>query len=82
MLLAASEFIVRGPVRFLRAADFNDFISPYIQSRALVRGMDPYSLKRGCSFDQSSGCLSIKGFFLGRRVTELLTLARKLISTS
>ncbi len=43
VLLAASEFIVRGPVRFLRAVDFNDFISPYIQSRALVIGMDPYS---------------------------------------
>ena len=43
VLLAASEFVVRGPVRFLRAADFNDFISPYIQSRALVKGMDPYS---------------------------------------
>ncbi len=43
VLLAACEFIVRGPMRFLRAADFNDFISPYIQSRALVMGMDPYS---------------------------------------
>lgn len=43
VLLAASEFLVRGPMRFLRAADFNDFISPYIQSRALVMGMDPYS---------------------------------------
>jgi hypothetical protein len=43
VLLAASEFVVRGPVRFLRAADFNDFRSPYIQSRALVKGMDPYS---------------------------------------
>src|SRR5271165_1569298 len=43
VLLAGSEFMVRGPVRFLRAADFNDFISPYIQSRALLKGMDPYS---------------------------------------
>lgn len=43
VLLAASEFVVRAPVRFLQAADFNDFISPYIQSRALVKGMDPYS---------------------------------------
>jgi hypothetical protein len=43
VLLALSEFVVRGPVRFLRAAEFNDFISPYIQSRALVLGMDPYS---------------------------------------
>jgi len=43
VLLAASEFVVRGPVRFFRAADFNDFISPYIQSRALIQGQDPYS---------------------------------------
>ena len=43
VLLASSEFVVRGPLRFLRAADFNDFISPYIQSRALIQGMDPYS---------------------------------------
>jgi hypothetical protein len=43
VLLAASEFVVRGPLRFLRAADFNDFISPYTQSRALIMGMDPYS---------------------------------------
>lgn len=43
VLLAASEFAVRGPLRFLRAADFNDFISPYTQSRALILGKDPYS---------------------------------------
>jgi hypothetical protein len=43
VLLAVSEFVVRGPIRFLRAADFNDFISPYVQSRALIQGLDPYS---------------------------------------
>jgi hypothetical protein len=43
VLLASAEFVVRGPLRFLRAADFNDFISPYIQSRALIQGLDPYS---------------------------------------
>ncbi len=43
VLLAASEFVLRGPVRFLQAADFNDFLSPYIQSKALIKGMDPYS---------------------------------------
>jgi hypothetical protein len=43
VLLAACEFIVRGPVRFLRAKDFNDFIPPYTQSKALLKGMDPYS---------------------------------------
>jgi hypothetical protein len=26
VVLATSEFVVRGPVRYLRAADFNDFI--------------------------------------------------------
>jgi len=43
LALSASEFVVRGPVRFLRATDFNDFISPYIQAKALVAGLDPYS---------------------------------------
>lgn len=43
ILLSGSEFIVRGPVRFARSSDFNDFISPYIQSKALVKGIDPYS---------------------------------------
>jgi hypothetical protein len=43
VLLAASEFIERGPLRFLQATDFNDFISPYLQSKALLKGVDPYS---------------------------------------
>ena len=43
VLAAAGEFVVRGPVRFLHAVDFNDFISPYIQAKALVQGTDPYS---------------------------------------
>jgi hypothetical protein len=43
LLLASAEFVWRGPVRFARAASFNDFISPYIQSGAWRKGMDPYS---------------------------------------
>jgi Glycosyltransferase family 87 len=43
LLCAASEFIVRGPLRFAHAANFNDFISPYIQTRAWIAGIDPYS---------------------------------------
>jgi Glycosyltransferase family 87 len=43
LLCAASEFIVRGPLRFAHAANFNDFISPYIQTRAWIHGLDPYS---------------------------------------
>lgn len=43
LLAAGGEFVVRGPVRFLHAVDFNDFISPYIQAKALVQGTDPYS---------------------------------------
>jgi len=43
LFCAASEFIVRGPLRFAHAANFNDFISPYIQTRAWLTGIDPYS---------------------------------------
>jgi Glycosyltransferase family 87 len=43
LFCAASEFIVRGPLRFAHAANFNDFISPYIQTRAWIAGIDPYS---------------------------------------
>ena len=42
LVLASAEFVVRGPIRFLQARDFNDFISPYIQTRAWMQGMDPY----------------------------------------
>jgi hypothetical protein len=44
LLLAASEFVVRGPMRAVRAgASFNDFLAPYIQAKALVHRLDPYS---------------------------------------
>jgi hypothetical protein len=44
LALAGSEFLVRGPVRALRTAThFNDFLSPYIQAKALRLGLDPYS---------------------------------------
>jgi hypothetical protein len=43
LFCAASEFIIRGPLRFAHAANFNDFISPYIQTRAWIHGLDPYS---------------------------------------
>ena len=43
LILASTEFVLRGPIRFARASNFNDFVSPYIQTRAWVKGMDPYS---------------------------------------
>ena len=43
VLLASTEFLLRGPVRFAGNRDFNDFMSPYIQSGAWIRGTDPYS---------------------------------------
>ncbi len=43
LVLASGEFVLRGPFRFARAQDFNDFISPYIQTRAWAKGVDPYS---------------------------------------
>lgn len=42
VLLALGEFTARGPVRALRHTDFNDFISPYMQTKAWLRGEDPY----------------------------------------
>jgi hypothetical protein len=44
VLLAGGEFIVRGPVRAIRSESFNDLLSPYVQARAWVVGMDPYSV--------------------------------------
>jgi hypothetical protein len=44
LLLASAEFTLRGPVRAIRSArQFNDFLSPYIQAKAWLLGMDPYS---------------------------------------
>src|SRR5262249_28050801 len=43
LIFAVFAFAVRGPLRFAGARDFNDFISPYIQSRAFLMGLDPYS---------------------------------------
>ena len=42
MTLFATEFLIRGPARFLRNG-FNDFISPFVQSKIWVSGRDPYS---------------------------------------
>jgi hypothetical protein len=39
LLLASAEFLLR----VARASNFNDFISPYIQTRAWMKGVDPYS---------------------------------------
>jgi hypothetical protein len=42
----ATEFLARGPLRFLQAgAAYNDFIPPFVQAKALVRGLDPYAPK-------------------------------------
>lgn len=44
LFLAGAEFAVRGPIRAVHSAtQFNDFLSPYIQANAWMRGLDPYS---------------------------------------
>jgi hypothetical protein len=43
ILLAGTESLWRGPMRFAQNASFNDFLSPYVQSRAWMEGSDPYS---------------------------------------
>jgi hypothetical protein len=42
LIVSAAEFVVRGPLRINNSMDWNDFISPYIQSKAWVQGQDPY----------------------------------------
>ncbi|HUJ95330.1 MAG TPA: glycosyltransferase family 87 protein [Terriglobales bacterium] len=44
-LIAALEFIARGPARALSQSGrtFNDFLSPCVQTRAWLAGRDPYS---------------------------------------
>jgi len=43
LIASAAEFVVRGPLRIEDSPDWNDFISPYIQSIAWIHGQDPYS---------------------------------------
>ncbi len=45
LLCAGAEFCIRGPARFAEAASFNDYISPYVQTRAWMQGEDPYSAR-------------------------------------
>lgn len=45
LLLAVAYWIVRGPVRAFRSsADYNDFLSPYVQTRVWLSGENPYDL--------------------------------------
>lgn len=43
LLASATEFLVRGPLRLRHATEWNDFLSPYIQSRLWIQGADPYA---------------------------------------
>jgi hypothetical protein len=45
VVLTSAEFVVRGPVRFLRHGNerSTDLAGPYLGARALVRGLNPYS---------------------------------------
>ena len=42
IVVASAELAVRGPIRFLRGSDLNDFTSPYVQTRLFVGHLDPY----------------------------------------
>jgi len=42
--MAVLEFSARGPIRALGPSrNFNDFLSPYVQTRAWLSGRDPYA---------------------------------------
>jgi hypothetical protein len=45
LLASLAEFAVRGPIRAFRAMEWNDFLAPYIQAKAWVKGRDPYSVQ-------------------------------------
>lgn len=40
---AVTEFLIRGPLRLWHGTEWNDFLSPYIQSRLWIQGADPYA---------------------------------------
>jgi glycosyl transferase family 87 len=43
LFLAGTEFVVRGPVRFLRqSSDWNDLVPVYVPSHAWLTGVNPY----------------------------------------
>jgi hypothetical protein len=50
LLGAGADFFVRGPLRIVHGTEWNDFLSPYIQSRAWISGMDPYSTESFLKF--------------------------------
>ena len=44
IMISGCVFFLRGPRRSIRSGIvFNDLLSPYIQSRAWIKGLDPYS---------------------------------------
>jgi hypothetical protein len=43
LVASVAEFAIRGPLRIARETNWNDFLSPYIQAKAWVKGEDPYS---------------------------------------
>ena len=43
LVTAAAEFFLRGPLRLRQGTEWNDFLSPYIQSRLWIQGADPYA---------------------------------------
>jgi Glycosyltransferase family 87 len=45
LVAAATEFMVRGPLRLRHGTEWNDFLSPYIQSGLWIQGADPYAAK-------------------------------------
>ena len=43
LVVAVTEFGIRGPLRIAHGTGWNDFLFPYIQAKAWAHGEDPYS---------------------------------------
>jgi hypothetical protein len=61
LLIAASEFLVRGPLRLLRLGDFTDFSGMYVASRQWIAGADPYASSQFKSTWSAAGGPAFEG---------------------
>jgi hypothetical protein len=80
LLIPGCVFILRGPWRSIRSGIvFNDLLSPYIQSRAWIKGLDPYSPQTlRLLWPRQAGQFQ----FLDREVTEGSITVRRGIPTA
>ncbi len=61
LLIASTEFVVRGPLRILRLGDFTDFSGMYVAARRWIAGDNPYESSQFKSTWLAAGGPSFQG---------------------